>query len=173
MKKKPSSRQKQPRKTSRSQRRLSRAKRATLAKVLEQAVTSLRQNVAVTVSSANAVREAADAIAAVSAERTKELMIRSLIDDEVLGLLYSLPSTDATSTALRVHARWLRSQLALEPVFEPGQVLEVPAAKLPAFHLMKGVTAPSTGRCTLHVVASGWKRNDRVLRKPVVFVDPS
>jgi hypothetical protein len=173
MKKKPSTRQKRPRKPSGRHARRARAMRATLAKVLDQAVTALRKDVAVTVSSANAVREAADAIAAVSSERTKDLMIRSLLDDEVLGLLYSLPATDATSTALRVHARWLRNQLALEPVFEPGQVLQVPAARLPAFHLMKGVTAPATGRCTIHVVASGWKRNDRVLRKPVVFVDPS
>jgi hypothetical protein len=173
MKKKPSSRPKKSRKSSSRQTRRSGAQRPALLKVLEQAVTALRRDVAVTVSSANAVRAAADAIATVSTERSKELMIRALLDDEVLGLLYSLPATQATSTALQVHSRWLRNHLALEPVYEPGQVLDVRAAELPAFDLMKGVTAPSTGRCTIHVVASGWKRNDRLLRKPVVFVGPS
>jgi hypothetical protein len=173
MKKKPSSRKKRPDKPSSRRPRRSRATRSIPGKALEQAIASLRRDIAVTVSSANAVREAADAIATLSAERTKELMIRSLFDDQVLGLLYSLPATDSTSTALQVHARWLRNQLALEPMYEPGQVLEMPAALLPAFDLMEGVTAPSTGLCTLHVVASGWKRHDQVLRKPVVFIDLS
>ena len=117
-------------------RRVSRKRRprAPGARRLEGAVTRLRRAVAMTVSNADAVLKSSDAIAAVSVERTKKSMVRSLLEHEVLAALYGLPAGDVAS-ALRIHARWLQEQFGLEPVYEPGQELEIPAARLKAFDL--------------------------------------
>lgn len=147
-----------------------RHRRARSARGLEAALTRLRRAVAVTVSRADAVLASSDAIAALSADRAKEMLIRSLLDDGVLAALYSLSPSDATSTALRMHARWLRERLGLEPLYEQGQVLEIPAARLSAFDLVDGAGAHLSDICRISILAAGWKQGERVLRKPVASV---
>ena len=139
---------------------------------LEGAVTRLRRSVAMTVSNADAVLKSSDAIAAVSVERTKQSIVRSLLEHEVLAALYGLPAGDVTS-ALRIHARWLQEQFGLEPVYEPGRELEIPAARLEGFDFTGSETGQASGVCVIKIVAAGWKRNGRVLRKPVATLLPS
>ena len=71
------------------------------------------------------------------------------------------------ASALRIHARWLQEQFGLEAVYEPGQELEIPAARLKAFDLTGQEADQSDGICRIKIVAPGWKREGRVLRKPV------
>ena len=125
-----------------------------------------------TVSNADAVLKSSDAIAAVSVERTKESMVRSLLEHEVLAALYSCPAGDVAS-ALRIHARWLQEQFGLEPVYEPGQELEIPAARLKAFNVTRSEAGETDGICRITIVAPGWKREGRVLRKPLASLSSS
>ena len=66
-------------------RRISRKRRPRVpgARRLEGTVTRLRRAVAMTVSNADAVLKSSDAITAVSVERMKQTMVRSLLQHEV------------------------------------------------------------------------------------------
>jgi hypothetical protein len=140
---------------------------------VESALKRLRKSVASTISGASAVVNAGDAIATLAADRTKAALIDSLLDEGVLAALYELPTSDATSAALRIHARWLQRHFNLEPICDAGQTLEVPAARLAAFDLIGPVAESSASLCKLQVRAIGWKRAGSVLRKPVASVIPN
>src|SRR4051812_18938316 len=86
------------------------------ARAVESALKRLRKSVANTISGASAVVSAGDAIATLAADRTKAALIDSLFDEGVLAALYELPTSDATSAALRIHARWLQRHFNLEPI---------------------------------------------------------
>jgi hypothetical protein len=144
-----------------------RASRSRSAKELDRALKQLKRAVSVTVSRADSVLASTDAIAQLAATRTKAQLVSSLLDDEVLTALYGLSKSDDNVSALRLCSRWLREHLSLEPVYEPGQVLDVPKGRLSAFDLIDGGDHSPSGICSVRIVAAGWKQGNKVLRKPV------
>ena len=144
-----------------------RSPRSRSAKALELALKKLKRAVSVTVSRADSVLASSEAIVQQAATRTKAQLVSSLLDDEVLTTLYALPQSEGTVSALRLYSRWLYEHLALEPVYEEGQLLEVPEARLSAFNLIDGTGRKAGGICAIRIVAAGWKQAGKVLRKPV------
>jgi hypothetical protein len=146
-----------------------RSRRSRSAKALELAMKKLKRAVSVTVSSADSVLASSEAIVQQAAARTKARLVSSLLDNEVLTTLYALPQSDGTLLALRLYSRWLYEHLALEPIYEEGEVLEVPEARLSAFNLIDGAGRDASGICAIRIVAAGWKQDGKVLRKPVAL----
>lgn len=140
------------------------------AKALDLALKQLKRAVGVTVSRADSVLESTEAIANLSGARTKSQLLRSLLDDEVLSTLYGLSQNEDTSSALRMHSRWLREHFAVEPIYEQGQELEVPEGRLAAFDLIDGTGQTPRGICAIKILAVGWKQGNKVLRKPVASI---
>jgi hypothetical protein len=145
-----------------------RAPRSKAASSLDRTLKQLKRAVNVTLSKADAVLASAEAIANLAVTRTKAQLVSALLEDEVLTALYSLPQGNETVSALRLYSRWLREHLALEAIYEQGQLLDVPEGRLRAFDLVDGSCPPTTGVCTIQIVTSGWKQGSKVLRKPVV-----
>ena len=144
-----------------------RSTRPRSAKALELALKRLKRAVSVTVSRADSVLASSEAIVQQAAARTKAQLVSSLLEDEVLTTLYAIPQSEGTLPALRLYSRWLHEHLALEPIYEEGEVLEVPEARLPAFNLIDGAGRTAGGICAVRIVAAGWKQAGKVLRKPV------
>jgi hypothetical protein len=141
------------------------------AKALDRALRQLKRSVSVTVSSADSVLAAAEAIVSLAAARTKEQLLQSLLDDNILAALHGLPRRDEeTSSVLRMHSRWLRDHFNVEPIYEHGEQLEVPAERLAAFDLIGRGPEETRGICSITIVAAGWKQGNKVLRKPVASI---
>ena len=147
-----------------------RASRSRNAKALDFALTQLQRAVSVTVSRADGVLASTEAIAHLAATRTKAQLVSSLLDDEVLSTLFALAHNDDNASALRLYSRWLREHFSLEPVYEKGQVLDVPKERLSAFDLIDGSGQSPSGICSVRIVAAGWKQGSKVLRKPVASI---
>lgn len=150
-----------------------RASRSTSAKALDLALRQLKRALSVTVSRADSVLASTEAIAQLAATRTKAQLVSSLLDDEVLTTLYDVAQSDDNVSALRLYSRWLREHLSLEPLYERGQVLDVPKGRLSAFDLVDGGGHSSSGICSVRIVAAGWKQGNRVLRKPSATITSS
>ena len=148
-------------------RKRSRASRSRSARALDGAVKQLRRAVSVTVTSADSILASTEAIAQLAATRTKAELVSSLLDDEVLTSLYGLAKSDDNVAALRLWSQWLREHLSLEPVYEQGQVLEIPKERLSAFDLIDESVHSLSAICSVRIVAAGWKQAGKVLRKPI------
>ncbi len=154
-------------------RKRSRAVRPRTARALDLALKRMKRAVSVAVSSGDAVVRSAEAIAQTAATRTKAQLLTSLLDDEVLTTLYGLPDSEGMAdieSALRLHSAWLREHFELEPLYERGQVLEIPAERLAAFDVPDAKGQSPKAICALRIVASGWKQGSKVVRKPVATV---
>jgi hypothetical protein len=145
-----------------------RPSRSKSARALDVAVKQLRRAISVTVARADSVLASSEAIAQLSATRTKADLVSSLLADEVLTSLYGLAKSDDNVATMRLLSQWLRDHLSLEPVYEQGQVLEIPQERLSAFDLVDGSAIPSASAiCSVRIVAAGWKQAGKVLRKPM------
>lgn len=145
-----------------------RPSRSKSAKALDIAVKQLRRAISVTVARADSVLASSEAIAQLSAMRTKAELVSSLLADEVLTSLYGLAKSDDKVATLRLFSQWLRDHLSLEPVYEEGQVLEIPKERLSSFDLVDGSAVPKASSiCSIRIVAAGWKQAGKVLRKPI------
>ncbi len=147
-----------------------RASRSRSAKALDIALKQLKRAVSVTASRADSVLASTEAIAQLAATRTKAQLVSSLLDDEVLTTLFGLAQSDDNVLALRLYARWLREHFSLEPIYEQGQVLDVPKGRLSAFDLIDESGQSPSGICSVRIVAAGWKQGSKVLRKPVASI---
>jgi hypothetical protein len=147
--------------------RIPRVPRSRHAKALDLAVQQLNQAVNVTTSKADAVLAASEAIVQLAAARAKSELVSALLEHEVLTALYGIPESDGAKSALRLLSRWLREQLQLEPIYERGQILEIPESRLSTFELIDN-SGHSTGDIlAVRIVSGGWKHGNKVLRKPV------
>ncbi|MGE3853709.1 MAG: hypothetical protein AB7K09_18395 [Planctomycetota bacterium] len=142
--------------------------RATGRKALDTSMRRLRASVARTVSQADVVLEAADAIAQLAVTRAKSKMIRALLEDEVLSSIHAA-SQEGESSAIGVAAftRWLKEHLGIEPLYVPGQVMTIQDGKLSAFHLRNPIDKSAGPLHRVAIVAAGWKQGTKMLRPPV------
>lgn len=153
--------------TKASARKRPRASRSRSAKELDLALKQLKRAVSVTVTRADSVLASTEAIAQLAATRTKAQLVSSLLDDEVLTTLYGLAQSDDNVAALRLCSQWLREHFSLEPVYEQGQVLDIPKERLSAFDLIDESGHSQSAICSVRILAAGWKQAGKVLRKPV------
>jgi hypothetical protein len=130
----------------------------------------LRKAVAVTVNEADAVLRASVDIAELSAARTKASLVRSLLEDEVVSGLHGLLQTEEAGVALRAHVQWLHQHLALEPIYELGQVLTIPKNRTSSFHFNDAPADNAREIFSIRVLAVGWKHSGVIVRKPVAVV---
>ncbi len=144
--------------------------RAKGAKALDVALKRLKRAVSVTVSRADSVLASTEAISQLAATRTKSQLLSSLLEDEVLTALFSLSQTEDTSKALRLYSGWLRRHFALEPIYEQGEILEVPRGRLSTFDILDGTDRGSSDIYAIRIVSGGWKQGSQVLRKPVATI---
>src|SRR2546423_10378726 len=91
-----------------TQRKRPRRPRSKNAKALDIALKRLKRAVTVTISKADSVLASTETIAELAATRAKSMLLRSLMDEEVLSALYCVPRNEDSSKALRMFSRWLR-----------------------------------------------------------------
>ena len=147
------------------------------ARELENALKGLRASVEMTRGRAEAVLSASDLIAkAAVAKRTDEL-VDALAADGVLGALDRMVG-DSPKTALapvrfrEVVLGWLRREFNLEPVHEPGEILEIPRAAL-AQMSVEQMDDSDASLVRVQVVQSGWTVRRRIVARPVVTCAPA
>ena len=141
--------------------------RSRSANALDHALRQLKQAVGITVSRADSVLGATEAIVQLATRRTKAHLVSSLLEDEVLTALYGLPQSESAVLALRLYSRWLKEHLGLESIYEQGQILEVPGGRLSAFDLVDGAGRNPRGIVAIRIVAAGWKQDGKLVRKPL------
>jgi hypothetical protein len=117
------------------------------------------------------VLSASHAIADLAVARTRERLVKDLIDDGVLVTLDRMVAGDApihVVNAREVLVGWLRRTLDLEPRYDPGETLDVPSRALTEM-VVEGLRVNDDARLvTVRVIEAGWKARGRVVVKPTI-----
>jgi hypothetical protein len=120
---------------------------------------------------AEAVLGAAHEIAERAVSRDRDELLRTLMNNGVLAAVDTITSQDEQldfRVTRGVLVSWLRRSFNLEPTYEPGQILELPATALARMTVQGAVSADAF--VTVRVIESGWKANGKVVVPPGVIV---
>ena len=152
----------------------SRAKRRGTPRQLERTLRLLRSSVETTISRAEAVLSASDAIAAGAVNDHRDQLVRSLTADGILGALDRAMGDSSDGSSVHqfreVLVSWLRRELDIDPVYAPGEIMEVPRSALADMIVEDDGIKEDRSLLKVRVLQAGWASRGQQLVKPVVEI---
>jgi hypothetical protein len=139
---------------------------------LERAVKAMHASVAMTITHAEVLLKASEAIGESAVAWHKRHLVDSLAGTGILG---ALDRAMSTSSELREEANfrelfvdWIRLELGVESLYEPGESVELPRRALSELTVDGEVDGGFPDLLQVRVLQSGWSINGKALIKPVV-----